>query len=92
LATLTCPECGSHKLRRSRTRGLKEKFLKIFGLRAFRCQVETCHWRGLLNPDPLGEKLRGFIKDNFKFLLIMAGVALVILLFFLLTAWLISSC
>ncbi|RJR33126.1 MAG: hypothetical protein C4567_17210 [Deltaproteobacteria bacterium] len=79
-------------LRRSRTRGLREKFLKIFGLRAFRCPMETCNWRGLLNPNPLGEKLRGFIKDNFKFFLIIVGVILLILLIFILSAWLLASC
>jgi hypothetical protein len=54
--------------------------------------VETCNWRGLLTPNSLGEKLRDLIKNNFKFFLIMVGVALVILLFFLFSAWLISSC
>jgi len=43
-----CLRCGSNRLRRSRTRGLKEKTLKLLGYRAFRCREENCDWRGML--------------------------------------------
>jgi len=52
-----CPQCASTRLRRSRTRGLWEKFLKFFGYRAYRCQEDDCGWRGLVKTRKVGEKL-----------------------------------
>ncbi len=43
---MVCPECASPKLRRSRTRNLRERFLKVFHRKPYRCL--DCGWRGLL--------------------------------------------
>ena len=39
-----CPICGSKKIRRSHTKNLKERFLKLFLLKFYRCF--DCGWRG----------------------------------------------
>jgi hypothetical protein len=43
-----CPKCQATNLRRSRTRGLRGRFLKLWGWRTFRCRAENCRWRGML--------------------------------------------
>jgi len=43
---MPCPKCGSTRIRRSRTRDLKERLQKLFNQRAYRCLV--CDWRGIL--------------------------------------------
>jgi hypothetical protein len=45
---ITCEQCGSTRIRRSHTRGIREKFLKSVGYRAFRCREQSCRWRGLI--------------------------------------------
>jgi DNA-directed RNA polymerase subunit RPC12/RpoP len=52
-----CPQCGSTRLRRSHTRGFREKFRKFFGYRAYRCREDDCGWRGLLKTREAGGKL-----------------------------------
>lgn len=64
-----------------------EKILKSLGFRAFRCQVETCYWRGLLNQNPLGARFKELFQDNLKFILTIIGVILLTLLFYLFVAW-----
>ncbi len=46
MPTIVCPNCRSSNVRRSRTRGVKEKLLKIVGEKAFRCR--DCGWRGMV--------------------------------------------
>jgi hypothetical protein len=43
-----CPNCHSTNLRRSRTRGLWGRFLRLWGWRTFRCREENCRWRGMI--------------------------------------------
>jgi hypothetical protein len=43
---LTCPNCGSHELRRSHSRNIREHLMKMTGRMAFRCR--SCEWRGML--------------------------------------------
>jgi predicted RNA-binding Zn-ribbon protein involved in translation (DUF1610 family) len=45
---MNCPHCGSTRIRRSHTRGFREKFLKFFGYKAFQCREADCGWRGLV--------------------------------------------
>lgn len=42
-----CPRCGSTRMKRSHSRGFKERLLKIFEQRAYRCI--NCGWRGILH-------------------------------------------
>ena len=84
---LICPDCGSFKLQRSRTRGKKEIFLKFFGFRPYRCGEENCYWRGLLNPNLLHEKITDFFQEKRIFIWITLGIIGCILLIFLLAAW-----
>lgn len=70
MAKLICPKCGSNKLRRSRTRGPEEKFKKILGLRAFRCQTEGCDWRGLIKVKSIKRVFSDFAKDHGRFIII----------------------
>ena len=42
----TCPRCGSTRIKRSRSRNLKERVFKFFDRRAYRCVA--CGWRGIL--------------------------------------------
>lgn len=41
-----CPRCGSTRVKRSHSKTLKEKVLKFFNERAYRCV--NCGWRGIL--------------------------------------------
>lgn len=41
----TCPKCQSKRVRRSHTRNVIERCLKVFNIRAYRCS--QCDWRGL---------------------------------------------
>ena len=43
---MICPNCGAKNLKRSHSRNIKERTLKLFGKMAFRCQ--DCDWRGIL--------------------------------------------
>ena len=58
---MICPNCHTNKLRRSHSRNLNERFQKLFGRMAFRCQ--NCDWRGILRvpgyyPETLSEWLK----------------------------------
>ncbi|MBM4272302.1 MAG: hypothetical protein FJ139_09150 [Deltaproteobacteria bacterium] len=46
MTTPLFPQCNSSRLKRSHSRGLKERFVKITGKRAYRCI--RCGWRGIL--------------------------------------------
>jgi len=91
LPRLVCPACGSSRLRRSRTRPGKERFLKRLGLRAFRCREDGCHWRGLLNPYPLAARLKDFSSCNYHSVWLFTGYIALILIIFLTVVGLISS-
>jgi hypothetical protein len=54
---MNCPHCGSTRIRRSRTRGFGEKFLKFFGYKAYRCREADCGWRGLVKTRAASRKL-----------------------------------
>jgi len=42
--SISCPNCSSFRLHRSRSRGQYEHLLKFFNQRAYRCR--DCGWRG----------------------------------------------
>lgn len=78
-----CPQCGSERIRRSRTRGFNEKIAKLFGNRAFRCREKECGWRGLLriaNPMEIRRRFLG----RYKLAMIFVAVLAISLLFILL--------
>ena len=64
---MICRKCGGTRLRRSHTRGFKEKFLKSRGFRAFRCQESDCDWRGLIKFESLvdSDGIRQQVKNIF---------------------------
>lgn len=61
-----CPKCGSGRLRRSRTRGVYEKFAKLLGWRAYRCQEKSCGWRGLIKTKSLRQAIGKAIEGRRK--------------------------
>jgi hypothetical protein len=72
---MICPNCGAQNLKRSHSRNVKERFLKLFGQMAFRCQ--NCDWRGILKVpgrSPLGA------REWLKWILIYSLMTLVIYL------------
>jgi predicted RNA-binding Zn-ribbon protein involved in translation (DUF1610 family) len=42
---IVCPNCGSIRVKRSRTKGLRERVMKYFNIKAHLCL--DCGWRGL---------------------------------------------
>jgi len=74
----TCPKCNSTNLRRSHTRGLRERLLKPLGWRAFRCREKTCRWRGLLKMESPSLKLWEYLKSKKVMLLALATALCVI--------------
>ena len=79
-----CPQCGSTRLRRSRTRGFREKFLKFFGYRAYRCREDDCGWRGLVKTRKVGGKLFESMEKKKMPLILTIIMLLVCFLFYLL--------
>lgn len=45
MTDLTCPECTSTEVYRSRRRSLVDYFLAVFGLYPYRCSVCLKRWR-----------------------------------------------
>ncbi len=73
----SCPLCKSADIRRSRTRGLREKFLKEFGWRAFRCRQKDCRWRGLIRTKPVDQSIKEDIVIGMVLMLIVVGIFVV---------------
>lgn len=71
MVALICPKCGLTNLRRSHTRGVGERFKKIWGLRAFRCQTKDCNWRGLVKVKSARENFIDLGKKYGKFIIIL---------------------
>jgi hypothetical protein len=70
-----CPRCGSDRLRRSHTHGLKEKIAKRFSFKAFRCRESECAWRGLIRIKASDQITIGYLA-KFRVPLILMGVIL----------------
>lgn len=70
MAAQACPRCNSNNVRRSRTRGLKERWLKKLGYRAYRCNESECQWRGLLKTKSIRGELNELIGTHKKSLII----------------------
>ncbi len=84
---MICPKCGSGRLRRSHTRGIKEKFLKKLGYKAFRCREKECDWRGLVNKRLLRIKRSGvFSKLNLRLFLLVAFIIMLPLFILILSS------
>jgi hypothetical protein len=75
----TCPKCKSTNIRPSRSRGLKEKFLKKLGWELLVCREKECHWRWLFKPKSTWGLFKDFV--NFHKVGIMATVFIIGLLF-----------
>ncbi len=77
-----CPKCGSSRIRRSHTRSLKEKILKSFGLKAFRCREQGCDWRGLIRVATLDGIENGlFIKYRNSLLFVSAIIIFLLIIY-----------
>jgi hypothetical protein len=70
----SCPLCKSANIRRSRTRLLREKFLKKFGWRVFRCRQMDCRWRGLIRTKPVDQSIKKDIVIGMVLMLVVVGI------------------
>lgn len=77
-----CPICGSERVSRSHTRGIREKIAKKFGYKAFRCRESDCTWRGLYRIKSRDQKTQEYVA-KFRAPLILVSVLLVSLTLFL---------
>jgi hypothetical protein len=71
---LTCPNCNSTRIRRSRTRTLKEKYLKLFGWKTYRCREKDCRWRGLIKKKGTIESFAKYVDryaNKFMYILVI---------------------
>ncbi len=77
-----CPKCGSPRIRRSRSRDFREKFLKSVGYRPFRCREQGCDWRELVRVKSIREIRSEFLKKyGMKLFVVLTSVA--VMLYFL---------
>ncbi len=70
----SCPLCKSSDIRRSRTRGLREKFFRKFGWRAFRCREMDCRWRGLIRTKPVDKSVKEDLVIGMVFMILVIGI------------------
>lgn len=77
-----CPKCKSNHVRRSRTRGIKERLLKRLGWRAYRCREKNCRWRGLIQTELTRDIIKALMLDH-KPAIIGLGIAAGIIIFFM---------
>lgn len=79
MATIICPNCRSSNIRRSRSRGIKERLLKLIGEKAFRCK--DCGWRGMIFSR--GEhSTRVTVKQSYAFAIILGIILLALIIIF----------
>jgi uncharacterized membrane protein YvbJ len=64
---MKCPKCGSKRIKRSHSRGLKEQLQKLFNQKPYRCI--DCDWRGTLQQLPTNVKHRKVIIKIISILL-----------------------
>ncbi len=79
VAAIHCPVCGSSQVYRSRTRGWREKLLKLMGYRAFRCHASACGWRSLVKVKEaafLFQELWTKYRRDLVILLLLIGILL----------------
>ncbi|MBF0395637.1 MAG: hypothetical protein HQK78_02605 [Desulfobacterales bacterium] len=74
-----CPKCESKRIKRSHTRTFKEKFLKNFNRRNFRCL--DCGWRGIIKVKYTKEKEKLIIKRRKIFRYVTATIVTLVALF-----------
>ncbi len=79
MATIICPNCRSSNIRRSRSRGVKEKLVKLVGDKAFRCK--DCGWRGLIFSRG-GRSSRVTAKQSYVFAIILGIILLALIIIF----------
>lgn len=77
---MICPKCGSDRLRRSHTRGFKERLLKSLGYKAFRCRAPDCDWRGTFKVNPITEILEKGVIQGKNYILFTSVLILCILM------------
>jgi hypothetical protein len=75
---LSCPKCSSDQVRRSHTRGMRERLLKKLGWRVYRCREKACGWRGLIQTEPTRDIVKAFMVAH-KPALIGFGVVMAII-------------
>lgn len=79
MATIICPNCRSSNVRRSRTHGIKERFLKLAGRRAFRCR--ECGWRGMVLA-PRERSTRATKQQSYVFAVVFGIIILALIIIF----------
>ena len=79
VATVICPNCHSSNVRRSRTRGIKERLLKLSGRKAFRCK--DCGWRGILF-SPGKRNTQASKQQSYTFAIIFGIIILALIVVF----------
>jgi len=78
-----CPRCGSTRTKRSHSKNLKERFLKFFGNRAYRCI--KCGWRWSLHVESSRVKQVGkYTVRQIIAIVIFTIVALILIFYWLL--------
>ncbi len=82
-----CPQCGGAELRRSRTRGFRERTWKVLGWRAYRCRNKECQWRGLLKARSFKEVLEEYWQKNNAKIIISVTAFCGIILFIIMLKW-----
>jgi hypothetical protein len=75
--SISCPNCSSTRLHRSRSRGQYENLLKYFNQRAYRCK--DCGWRGKIKAKNRRERKSSITLGRVIGFLIAVGAALFIL-------------
>jgi DNA-directed RNA polymerase subunit RPC12/RpoP len=70
---MPCPKCGSKKIKRSHSRGLKERLQKLFNQRPYRCT--DCGWRGIIKTKSSHKK-----RDGNKYILIQIITIIIIII------------
>jgi DNA-directed RNA polymerase subunit RPC12/RpoP len=70
---MKCPNCGSKRIKRSQSRGFKERLQKLFNQKAYRCI--DCDWRGILKTKSSLTK-----RDINKYFFIKIAIIIIIII------------
>ena len=70
---MKCPKCGSKKIKRSQSRGFKERLQKLFNQKPYRCL--DCGWRGSIKTKASRTK-----RDAKKYFFIKIAIIIIIII------------